>query len=122
MDRQPDYSEQLPRDEFTARRRDLDNHPEAVKSSTRIDVVGFYGDVTTWVLDLYRLEGEVTAFVQVVTNTSGQRLVIPPAVTAAVARHQNALVTKSRRKSARRTRENLRALSGEEAAPAKRRR
>ena len=92
----------LARDEFTAKRRDLDNHPEAVEASSRIDVVDDYGNVTTWVLDLYRLEGNVTAFVQRITADSGTRFVIPPAVTAAITRHQSSLVTKQRKRTARR--------------------
>lgn len=93
---------QLPRDEFTARRRELDGHPEAVTASTRIDVSDPYGNVTTWVLDLYRVDGLVTAFVQRGAPDGYTRLVIPPQVTAAVARHQAGLVSKSRRRTARR--------------------
>lgn len=100
--REQDPTVVLPRDEFTAKRRDLDAHPEAVKSKARIDVVDPYGNVTTWVLDLYRLEGDVTALVQRMTGDSGTRFVLPPAVTAALASHQSALVTKARRKVGKR--------------------
>ncbi len=94
---------ELPRDEFTARRRALDGHPEAVAASARIDVTDAYGAVVTWVLDLYRLEGAVTAFVQRGAGPGDYiRLVIPPAVTGAIARHSAGLVTKARRKTARR--------------------
>jgi len=95
-------SARLARDEFTARRRDLDDHPEAVTASARIDVTGPFGDVSTWCIDLYRVDGAVTAFVQRGSNDGFVRLVIPPAVTAAIARHQSGLVTKARRKTARR--------------------
>jgi len=100
--REQDPTIALPRDEFTAKRRDLDNHPEAVKASSRIDVADYYGNVTTWVLDLYRLEGDVTAFVQRMNGESGSRLVIPADVTAAITRHQSALVTKARRRVGKR--------------------
>jgi len=99
----------LARDEFTAKRRDLDAHPEAVKASSRIDIRDPYGAITTWVLDLYRLEGDVTAFVQRVTNESGSRFVIPAAVTAAIGRHQSALVTKARRRVSKRIADDKRA-------------
>lgn len=93
----------LARDEFTSRRRELDGHPESVAASSRIDVVDPYGNVATWVLDLYRLEGAVTAFVQRGAGDGSYiRLVIPPAVTSAIARHQSTLVTKHRRKVAQR--------------------
>lgn len=111
----------LARDEFTATRRDLDNHPEAVKSSSRIDVVDPYGNVATWVVDLYRLEGRVTAFVQRGATDDYIRLVIPPEVTSAIARHQSALITKHRRKVARRSVADLRAQSGEQVETAKER-
>lgn len=99
----------LSRDEFTARRRALDNNPEAVASQARIDVVDDYGNLVTWVLDLYRVEGQVTAFVQRGASEGYNRFVIPPQVTAAIARHQQGLVTKHRRKVARRVVEDKRA-------------
>lgn len=93
----------LARDEFTARRRELDGHPEAVAASSRIDVVDPYGNVAKWVIDLYRLEGAVTAFVQRGAGDGSYiRLVIPPDVTAAITRHQAGLVAKHRRKVAKR--------------------
>ena len=99
----------LPRDEFTARRRELDGHPEAVTASSRIDVTDIYGHVTTWVLDLYRVEGMVTAFVQRGGTEGYQRFVMPPQVTSAISRHQAGLVTKSRRKLAKRITANRKA-------------
>ena len=99
----------LPRDEFTARRRELDGHPEAVKASTRIDVEDVYGAVVTWNLDLYRIEGTVTAFVQRGSTDGYMRFVVPPQVIAAIARHQSGLVTKARRRVARRVVEDKRA-------------
>jgi hypothetical protein len=99
----------LPRDAFTARRRELDGHPDAVTASSRIDVVDAYGAVTTWVLDLYRVEGQVTAFVQRGAIDGYTRLVIPPQVTAAIGRHFAGLVSKQRRRTARRIVEDKRA-------------
>jgi len=92
----------LARDEFTVRRRELSGHPEAVSATARLDVSDAYGNVTTWVVDLYRVEGDVTAFLQRGANDGYVRLVLPPQVTSAIARHQSGLVTKARRKQARR--------------------
>lgn len=100
QEREPEV--RLARDEFTAERRRLVGHPEAVAASSRIDVADDYGNTTTWVVDLYRLDGMVTAFVQRGATDGYVRLVIPPAVTAAIARHSAGLVTKQRRKTARR--------------------
>jgi hypothetical protein len=109
----------LPRDEFTVRRRELEAHPEAVAASSRIDVVDPYGNVITWVLDLYRLEGHVTAFVQRgAAEGDYKRLVIPPAVTAAITRHQSSLVTKHRRKVAKRVVADRRARGEQVGNPA----
>ncbi len=116
--RDQDPTVTLARDEFTARRRELDHHPEAVAASSRIDVVDDYGNITTWVLDLYRLEGAVTAFVQRGAADGYARLVIPPAVTAAIARHQSTLVTKHRRKVARRVVADKRARGEQVGNPA----
>lgn len=103
----------LSRDEFTVERRRLDGHPEAVQASSRIDVADDYGNVTTWVVDLYRLDGAVTAFVQRGAPDGYIRLVVPAPVTAAISRHQAGLITKHRRKIARRAVADLRAESGE---------
>ena len=92
----------LGRDPFTARRRELSGHPEAVKSSARLDVEDVYGEVETWVLDLFRVGAEVTGFLQRVDRHGAVRLVLPPVVTSAIARHQGALITKARRRVARR--------------------
>lgn len=92
----------LPRDEFTSKRRDLEGHPEAVKAQTRIDVFDLYGNLTTWVIDLYRLEADVTALIQRGAPDGYTRLVMPPEVTSALIRHQAGLITKSRRKVAKR--------------------
>jgi hypothetical protein len=92
----------LARDEFTVGRRTLEGHPEAVAARATIDVKDFYGGVTTWVIDLFRLEGDVTAFIQVGRPDGGYvRLVMPSEVTAAIIRHQAGLITKARRKQAK---------------------
>lgn len=107
----------LARDEYTAERRRLEGHPEAVKATSRIDVADDYGNVTTWNLDLYRLDGRVTAFVQKGGADGYTRLVVPSPVTAAIARHSAGLVSKHRRKVARRSVADLRAQSGEVLEP-----
>jgi hypothetical protein len=92
----------LARDEFTVERRRLEGHPEAVRYSSRQDVADAYGNVTTWVIDQYRLEGEIIALVQVVSASGGIRLVLPANVTRTIAAGQMTLATKHRRKVAKR--------------------
>lgn len=112
----------LARDEFTVERRRLEGHPEAVKAYSRIDVADDYGNVTTWVIDQYRLEGHVTAFVQRGAPDGYTRMVMPHQVTAAIARHHRGLASKHRRKQARRSVADLRAQSGEVVDDTRRRR
>ncbi len=107
----------LARDEFTTEWRRLEKHPEAVAASSRIDVTDDYGNLTTWVVDLFRKEGQVTAFVQVGGPHGYTRLLIPPKVNAAIARHFGGLVSKHRRKQARRQREDVAAMTGEVRPP-----
>jgi hypothetical protein len=92
----------LARDEFTARRRDLINHPEAVAASSRIDETDDYGNVTTWVVDSYRVGSDVTAFLQRGGIDGYIRLPLPPSVTSAINRHQSGLITKARRRTSKR--------------------
>lgn len=99
----------LARDEFTSVRRTLTHHPEAIQTQSRLDVIDDYGNVTTWVLDLFRLEGRVTALVQRGNADGFIRLVVPPLVTAAIMRHHDGLIAKQRKKQARRQAENRRA-------------
>lgn len=113
MERQDEPTVRLARDEFTVERRRLDGHPEAVKASTRIDVPDDYGNVTTWVIDLHRLEGKVTAFVQRGAPDGYTRMVMPPAVTAAIARHHRGLAKKNRSRVTKRQIADTRAETGE---------
>lgn len=117
-DREQEPEVRLARDEWTVERRRLEGHPEAVKSSSRIDVTDAYDNVTTWVVDLYRLSGQVTAFVQRGAALSYVRMLIPPEVTSAISRHQSALVTKQRRNTARRVIADKRARGEQVGNPA----
>lgn len=104
----------LARDEFTVALRALEKHPEGVQAESRVDVIDFYGNVVTWNLNLFRVEGAVTALVQIGAAVGYQRLVIPPKVTAVIYRHFSGLASKHRRKQAKRSVADLRAQSGEE--------
>ena len=99
----------LARDEFTTRRRDLMNHPEAVAGRSRIDEADDYGNVTTWNLDLYRVGSDVTVFLQRGGGDGYVRLVLPPSVTAAINRHHSGLVGKARSRTGKRVTADRRA-------------
>jgi hypothetical protein len=91
----------LPRDEFSVRRRDLQNNPGAATASSTIDVVDDYGNVVTWRVETYRADGVETAFVQRNDADGGARWVMPPAVMAALRRQQASLEGQARRRGAR---------------------
>ena len=108
----------LARDEFTVERRRLDGHPEAVKTSNRLDVEDDYGNITTWVVDQYRLEGATIALVQIVNATGGTRIVLPPAVTRAIAQGQDRLVSRNRSRIGKRIAADKRARGEQVGNPA----
>ena len=103
-DRDQAPTAQLARDEFTVKRRELDNTPEAVKTSNRIDVIDqTTTEITTWLIDQYRFDGKVTMFMQIgKPDGTYIRLLVPPKVTHAIANAGGALIDKQRRQTARR--------------------
>src|SRR5262245_39619303 len=92
----------LPRDEFTVRLRELSDNPGAVRTSSRVDVTDSYGNLVTWTLDTFRVDGSTTSFVQRMDGNGGQRILLPPKVWDAMTRGHDNLTTKVRRASARR--------------------
>lgn len=104
----------LARDPFTEALRALKRNPEAVEAVSRIDVMDDVRGMTTWNIDLFRKEGEVTALIQIGAHDgSYQRIVMPPAVTKAIARHLRGTVAKAAKKRGRRERADLAAQTGE---------
>lgn len=101
-DRDQEPTAKLAADEFTVRRRELDNTPEAMKTSNRIDVVHpTTTEITTWLIDQYRSDGLVTMFVQVGKPDGYIRLLVPPRVMHAIATGGDVLIAKQRRQTAR---------------------
>lgn len=106
-DRDQEPTAKLAADEFTVRRRELDNTPEAVKTSNRIDVVHpTTTEITTWLIDQYRSDGLVTMFVQVGKPDGYIRLLVPPRVMHAISTAGDTLIGKQRRQTARRVTED----------------
>lgn len=94
--------QRLPRDEFSVRLRELTDNPGAVKASSRVDIIDFYGRSETWTIDTFREEGGAeTAFMQRASIETPLRLMVPPKVMAALTRQHDANTGKMRRKGAR---------------------
>lgn len=90
----------LPRDQFSVRRRELQDNPGAASASSTVDVADHYGNLETWRIETYRADGVETVFVQRNDADGGSRWVMPPAVVAALRRQQTSLETQSRRRGA----------------------
>jgi hypothetical protein len=91
----------IPRDEFSTATRDLGNHPEAVRKQSIVELADDYGNVTTWVITSFRVDGRETVLLQRQNQHGGDRWVLPPAVTAAISRHRDSAITVVRRRGAR---------------------
>lgn len=91
----------VPTDQFSKARREIETIPEAVGAGSTIHRRDWYGNLETWVLELFRYDGKEVAFIQRQDAVGGLRLVVPPEVMAALSRQQAQLVTRSRRRAAR---------------------
>jgi hypothetical protein len=90
----------LPRDAFSTALRDLTRNPGAVRSSSKVDLTDLYGNSETWVVDTFRHDGDETVLLQRIDGTGGIRLVLPPAVTAAISRQRDRATTVNRKRGA----------------------
>jgi hypothetical protein len=89
----------IPRDAFSTELRRLRGNVAALSSSSTIHSQDVYGNAETWVLETFRdAEGAETIFLQRNDATGGARQVLPPQVTAAIARQRDHLSTRARRR------------------------
>jgi len=96
-------SQLLPTDEYSLELRKLRNDPGALSSQSTIDSQDIYGNASTWIVETYRdEEGRERVFVQLNNAQGGQRWVLPPEVTAALARHRDQLSAKGKRRQGHR--------------------
>lgn len=95
-----DETTTLPRDEFSIAVRKLAGDDGAVRKQSIVELADDYGNLTTWIVTSYRHDGQDTILLQRQTPTASDRLVLPPAVTAAIARQRDGAVKVNRRKGA----------------------
>lgn len=100
---------ELPRDPFTAFRRNWADHPAVLKAVATIMIPDDYGNLETWVLETYRAEGSEVVFLQRVNQEGAVRLVLPQQVTRALARQRDSVEGQARRRGARQAVETKRA-------------
>jgi hypothetical protein len=96
-------SSPIPNDTFSRELRALKDDPGAISSTSTIQAQDFYGNTATWVLETFRdADGNEKVFAQRIDWVGGQRLVLPPAVTAALARHREQLSARAKRRQGHR--------------------
>lgn len=92
----------LPTDLFSRTLRSTKDNPGAFGSESTIHAQDFYGNTDTWVVQTFRLEdGKELVFLQRNGADGGQRHVLPAEVCAALSRHRDQLLARSRRRAAR---------------------
>lgn len=92
----------IPSDVFSRTLRAVQDNPAALGSSSTVHARDFYGNAETWVIETYRADdARVTVFVQFNSAEGGRRFVLPPEVTAKIFSHNDSLITRARRRAAR---------------------
>src|SRR5215831_3642907 len=92
----------IPSDVYSRTLRSVQDNPASLGSSSTVHARDFYGNAETWVIETYRIEDRVTVFVQFNSSEGGRRFVLPPEVTARILGQNDALITRARRRAARR--------------------
>lgn len=95
-----DDAKALPRDTFSTALRKAQANPSAVEKTSMIDLVDFYGNAETWIVKTIRVDGNDVVFLQRINEEGGDRWVLPPEVTAAIARQREGAVTVNRKRGA----------------------
>jgi len=90
--------------------RHTSSHPTGVTKQSVVELVDDYGNSVTWVIKTVRIEGNDTVFLQKMDAHDPQRLVLPPAVTAILARHRDGASTVNRKRAGRTNAANRKAM------------
>jgi len=89
----------IPSDLFSRTLRALRDNPGAIAVSSRIETADFYGNAQTWAVDTFRVDGDDVVFIQRIDADGGLRLVLPAAVTRALAKHRDSASLRTRRRA-----------------------
>ncbi len=88
----------LPADHFSTTRRRLVDNPGACRAASTVHTSDFYGNLESWMLETYRVDGADIVLLQRSGADGSIRLVLPEQVTGAMARHRDAVALQSRRR------------------------
>lgn len=94
-------SNPLPKDYYSTRLRELQANPGAIEKTTLVDLVDIYGNAESWVVKTIRVDGIDTVFLQRNNADGGARWVLPPAVTSAISRQRDGVVSVATQRRAR---------------------
>lgn len=99
-----------PKDEYSLCFNNLNDHPEKLSTRSTVHTKNLLGHFDDWIVETVRTEGEDHVFIRWINAEGGQRLVLPPAITLALARQRDSLTKRSRQRSSRRTAANMQAM------------
>lgn len=91
----------IPTDEFSRLLRETQNNPGAFGAGSTVHIKDFYGNLESWIVETYRVNGTERVFIQRTTAAGLTRLVLPEQITATYNRHRDQLIARSRRRAAR---------------------
>jgi hypothetical protein len=90
----------LPKDLYSTTLRSMRANPAAVEKSSTIDMADFLGNAETWTVRTIRVDGNDIVFLQRINAHGGDRWVLPPEVTQAIARQRDGATTVNRKRGA----------------------
>lgn len=101
----------LPTDAFDLALSNLTGHPDGAHTQPSVvQGMDFYGNVTSFMIQTVKWAEGVTVFVTQVNASGSARYILPPKVTMAIARQQDAVSLMVRRRHGRRLAETRKAL------------
>jgi hypothetical protein len=90
----------LPKDNYSTTLRSLQANPACIEKTSLVDLADFLGNAETWIVKTLRVDGNDTVLLQRNNASGGDRWVLPPEVTAAMARQRDSALGVVRRRGA----------------------
>jgi hypothetical protein len=92
----------IPTDTFSRALRAARDSQACIKAETTVHSADFYGNTETWVIETFRVDDGrgpcEQVFIQRTGAEGGMRLMLPPDVTRALARHRDQVAAAARRR------------------------
>lgn len=92
----------IPTDTFSRALRSARDSQAAIRAESTVHSADFYGNTETWVIETFRVDDGrgpcEQVFLQRTSAEGGMRLMLPPDVTRALARHRDQVAASARRR------------------------